>query len=79
MPEPGLGPRAPGPGPDFARYAGLGVQFAATVGLLSLAGYWVDRWLDTLPLFLLVGLSLGFLGAMLSLVRQVPRARSRRG
>ena len=65
-------------GSDFARYAGLGVQFAATVVLLALLGYWLDQRAGTLPLFLLAGVFLGFLGATISLVRHVPPVRGRR-
>ena len=65
-------------GSDLGRYAGLGLQFTATVGLLALAGYWLDGKLGTLPLFLLLGVLLGFLGAMVSIVRQVPPIRGRR-
>lgn len=66
------------PHSDFARYAGLGVQFTATVGLLALAGYWLDRKLGTLPLFLLAGVLVGFLGAMYSIVRHVPPTKGGR-
>ena len=67
-------------GSDLGRYAGLGLQFTATVGLLALAGYWLDGKLGTLPLFLLAGVLLGFLGAMFSIIRQVPPTRGgRRG
>ena len=78
MPDPRGGPGQPRPGAEFARYAGLGLQFAATVVLLAFAGYWVDQWLGTLPGFLLAGVFLGFLGAMISLLRQVPAARGRK-
>ena len=67
-------------GSDLGRYAGLGLQFTATVGLLALAGYWLDGKLGTLPLFLLAGVLVGFLGAMFSIIRQVPPTRGgRRG
>jgi F0F1-type ATP synthase assembly protein I len=62
-------------GSDYARYAGLGLQFGLTVVLLALGGYWLDTRAGTLPLFLLVGVFLGFLGATISLVRHVPPAR----
>lgn len=69
--KPGLGEQ----GFDYARYAGLGLQFGVTVALLALGGYALDRWAGTLPLFLLVGVALGFAGGLISLVRQVPAAR----
>lgn len=78
MPDPRGGPGQPRPGSDFARYAGLGLQFAATVVLLAFAGYALDRWLGTLPGFLLAGVFLGFLGAMISILRQVPPVHGRK-
>lgn len=62
-------------GSEYARYAGLGLQFGFTVALLSLGGYALDRWAGTLPLFLLVGVALGFAGGLISLLRHVPAAR----
>ena len=77
MPQPRGEPGGQERGSDFARYAGLGVQFGVTVVVLALAGYWLDRRVGTLPLFLLLGVFLGFLGATISLVRHVPPARGR--
>lgn len=49
-------------GNNYARLAGLGVAFVLTLGILSGVGFFVDRLLGTLPLFLLVGLGVGFAG-----------------
>jgi F0F1-type ATP synthase assembly protein I len=65
---PGGSPRRDNP----VRYAGLGVSFAATVGVLAYAGYWIDGKLGSSPAFLLAGVLLGFLGATFSLIRHVP-------
>jgi len=78
MPQPRGEPGGEERGSDFARYAGLGLQFAATVMLLAFLGYWLDRKAGTSPLFLFAGVLLGFLGATISLVRHVPPARPRR-
>jgi ATP synthase protein I len=78
MPNPRGKPGAAEQGSDLARYAGLGLQFGVTVALLSLGGYALDRWAGTLPLFLLVGLALGFAGGLISLIRHVPAARGGR-
>lgn len=59
---------------DIGRYSGLGFQFAATLGVFAFGGYWLDQRLGTLPLFLIVGVLLGFAGGFLSLVRRVPPA-----
>jgi F0F1-type ATP synthase assembly protein I len=48
-----------------------GVEFAATVALLTLGGYWLDGYTNTVPLWTLLGLGLGFAGALYRLIRQV--------
>lgn len=55
----------------YLRSAGVGVQFALTILLLTLAGIWLDGRFDTGVLFTVVLLLLGFVGATWSLVRQV--------
>ena len=55
----------------YLRFAGVGVQFGLTIFLLTLLGIWLDRRLDTAPLFTIVLLLLGFGGGTWSLVRQV--------
>jgi F0F1-type ATP synthase assembly protein I len=55
----------------YLRFAGVGVQFALTILLLTLAGIWADDRLGTGPLFTVVGLLLAFVGATYSLVKQV--------
>jgi F0F1-type ATP synthase assembly protein I len=67
-PEP---PRRP-PADAWARYAGLGLQFAATVGVFVALGLWADRKLGTSPWLVLAGALTGFAGATLALVRAVP-------
>lgn len=49
-------------GNSYARLAGLGFAFIFTLGILTAVGFYVDRLLGTLPLFLLVGLAIGFAG-----------------
>lgn len=56
---------------DMAQYAGMGLQFAATICLLAFVGYKLDEALGSLPIFLIVGVFLGFLGGMLSMVKRV--------
>jgi F0F1-type ATP synthase assembly protein I len=55
----------------YFRFAEVGVQFAATVVVLILAGIWADGRFHTSPLFTIVGLFLGFGGATWNLVRTV--------
>jgi F0F1-type ATP synthase assembly protein I len=40
----------------------LGWQIASTLLLFTAGGYALDRWLDTLPWFLLAGAVLGMVG-----------------
>lgn len=44
----------------YARLIGVGFSFLIIVVLLCGAGLLADRWLGTLPLFMLVGLVTGF-------------------
>ena len=63
------GKAAPGP----ARYAGLGIQLAASILVFVFGGRWLDEKLRTGVLFTLVGAVLGFGGFMWSLIRQLNR------
>ena len=56
---------------QYFRFAGVGVQYALTILILTLAGIWLDDKLGTAPLFLIVLLLLAFVGATYSLIRQV--------
>ncbi|MCA1717573.1 MAG: AtpZ/AtpI family protein [Actinobacteria bacterium] len=49
---------------DYARFIILGFTFVLILGILTVAGFFVDRLLGTLPLFLLVGLGVGFAGGL---------------
>lgn len=44
---------------DLGRYAGLGMTWALSTGLFLLGGWAVDRWLGTMPLFLIIGAFVG--------------------
>ena len=51
-------------GGNHARLLGVGFAFILVIGVLAVAGFFVDRMLGTLPLFLLAGLGLGFAGGL---------------
>jgi ATP synthase protein I len=51
-------------GGNYARLFGVGFAFILILGVLATAGFFLDRLLGTLPLFLLVGLGAGFAGAL---------------
>lgn len=57
----------------YLRFTEVGIQFAATIFLLTLLGMWLDGRLGTTPLFTIVLLLLGFVGATWNLVRTVLR------
>jgi F0F1-type ATP synthase assembly protein I len=56
---------------QYLRFAGVGVQYAATILVLTLLGIWLDNRAGTAPLLLLVFLLFGFVGATWSLIQQV--------
>jgi F0F1-type ATP synthase assembly protein I len=62
---------------DYARYGSLGMQFAATICLLVLGGYWLDEKLGTRPWFTALGALSGCVGGTISLVKKVPPPRGR--
>ena len=45
---------------DSIRYAGVGLQFAATMAAFALLGWWIDGKLGSRPWLLLVGVFAGF-------------------
>jgi F0F1-type ATP synthase assembly protein I len=56
---------------SYLQFAGVGVQFAATILILTLLGIWLDGRAGTGALFTVVFLLFGFIGATWSLVRTV--------
>lgn len=57
----------------YLRFAGVGVQYALTILVLTFAGIWLDDRFETEPLFLIVCLLLAFVGATWTLVQSVLR------
>lgn len=53
---------------DLSRYAGVGVHFAATIGVFAFGGYWLDRKLGTDPWLLIAGVFVGFALGLTSLI-----------
>lgn len=52
---------------DYTRFAGLGFTFVALIGAFTLGGYGLDRLAGTMPLFVLLGIVVGFAAALLYL------------
>jgi len=72
------GPDEPDQGPNkrevlqvYLRFSHLGLQFGATVALFTWGGFWLDRRLGVVPLFTVIGLSVGFGAGFYSLYRAV--------
>ncbi len=51
-------------GGNYARFFGVGFAFVLVLAALCAVGYFADRALGTLPLFLLLGLGIGFAGGL---------------
>lgn len=75
MSELGSEPDRPRRDDGLSRYGALGLQFAASVGLLAWGGAWLDKRLGSSPWFLIGGAALGFIGSILAIVRAVPPPR----
>jgi len=61
------------------RFAGIGVEFAASVGGLVLIGYWIDRHFQSSPKGVLIGAILGIVGGGYNLIRQALAAAKQAG
>ena len=57
-----------------AQFAGIGIQFAASILLFLYAGQWLDRKLGTSPWLLIAGVFLGAGASFYSMYRKLMRA-----
>lgn len=64
-------PRSSGTQTELYRYASVGLQFAATIGVFAFLGYWADGKLGTDPWLLIVGVFLGFALGLVSLISKL--------
>ena len=62
---------------NLGQYAGLGLQFAASILLFLYLGQWLDRRFGTAPVFLLLGVFLGAGGSFYSMYRRLMAAQER--
>ena len=58
---------------NYARFVGLGITLMLIFGLPTLVGFVLDKFVGTLPLFLLVGLAAGFVGGMYYVYRALQK------
>lgn len=57
----------------------LGIQFAASVVACVIIGYYLDRYLHTMPLMLFLFTIAGFAGGMLTFYRAIKRINKENG
>lgn len=60
-----------GSAPSASEFAGIGLQFAASIILFVFAGQWLDRRMGTGPVFLIAGVFVGAGGAFYSMYRKL--------
>ncbi len=68
----------PGPGKQYGegyKYVSYGLTFAGGVIVFMLLGLWVDRRLNVVPLFTIVGTLLGSVMSFLSVYRRLEAER----
>jgi ATP synthase protein I len=58
---------------NYARFVGLGITLMLIFGLPTVVGFVLDRFVGTLPLFLLLGLAAGFVGGMYYVYRALQK------
>lgn len=56
---------------DASEFAGLGIAMGLSIAFFAIAGNWLDNRLGTQPLFVLLGVFLGFGGGFYSLYWRV--------
>jgi F0F1-type ATP synthase assembly protein I len=56
---------------QFALYSHVGMMFPIAIAIGFFAGYILDGWLGTLPLFALLGLVMGFAAATRNLLKTI--------
>lgn len=53
------------------QYAEIGFQYGASIVLCTLGGYWLDKWLETGNIFLIIGVLFGSVAGFVNLMRSV--------
>ena len=59
-----------GPVNPALRLSGIGLELVAAIVGMMLLGWAVDRWLGSSPVWMLVGLTLGFIGGGYNFIRE---------
>ena len=58
---------------QVSSYLGLGTEFAVTIAVCVLGGFWLDQRWSTTPLLTIIGALLGMVGAFYSMYKQLMR------
>lgn len=59
--------------PNWPKFAALGLEIAAGVGLGIVIGSWIDRKRHTAPYGILIGAGLGFAAGLYLLIKEANR------
>jgi len=62
---------------DYARWLGLGIEFAGTVAVFCYIGYKLDEALNKSPWFLLSGFFVAFIGMLYLIIKQTRGIRGK--
>jgi ATP synthase protein I len=63
--------KVPKPLPSAAAFLGMGLSAAVCVAIGVVLGLWLDDKFHTAPILLLVGLALGLVTAIVSVIKQI--------
>jgi F0F1-type ATP synthase assembly protein I len=63
---------------EVGPYLTLGIQLAAAVIVFFLIGWWLDTRQGTAPLFMLIGIVVGFVGGMIKFLKSISELTDKR-
>jgi F0F1-type ATP synthase assembly protein I len=61
----------------YLEYLSLGTEIAVTIGAPILIGFWLDTVYDSTPTFILIGVLLGMIMLVVTLIRLVKKTNKR--
>lgn len=59
----------------YMKYATMGTEFSATIGIMLFLGYWADKKFQSFPIGIVAGLVIGFSVGLHSLIKQARQAK----
>ena len=65
--------REPSPWRSLGMLATVGITFVVVTAGATIGGYFLDRWLGTIPLFTLIGIAVGVAAGFRDLFRTIKR------